>query len=115
MLHVKDIKEDNTIKNILFDDKTNYQEVIYDFDFNIDDRILAFKNLYEIKGEDIAIEHIRKLGTMYILSNNKLVEQFLQKLCISTILNYNFRLTICNFLCKDINNPENNNILVNLL
>jgi hypothetical protein len=67
----------------------NLQEIILDLSLDLDDRIKAIENYYEVFSDE-TLELINKLAGMYQFSGTKLLETFLHRICthghLSTLL-----------------------------
>ena len=89
-----EIKEEINIDNL--------STIIHDFDYDEDFRLKAF-NFYYIKFDEGIIEIINKLSMMYLLSKSKLLESFITKICLNSIIPFNFKLELAkNFEHYDV-------------
>ena len=90
---VKDVKEEEIKDNLI--------TVIYDFTYSEKVRLKSFNQYYEEKKEEI-IEIINKLSMMYLLSHTKLLESFLNRVCLQSTIPYIYKIE----LAKTLENYE---------
>jgi hypothetical protein len=107
---IKNLLKDSThpdikINNIL--DEDNLPSTFYDLSLDIEIRLQALNKYYNIYGQDECMEHIKKLGMMFILSGTKLIQTYLFDICMKSEINNFLKLNCAISLCS----LENNNIL----
>lgn len=76
----------------------NFQDIIYDLDIDLSYRISSFNLLFSSLGQDSSLEHVKKLGLMYIMSNTKLLEEYLLSLILSSSLSNFLKLLLAQYL-----------------
>ena len=96
---IKDIKKEE-IKDDLI-------TVIYDFTYDESVRLTSFNQYYEERSEEIT-EIINKLSMMYLLSHTKLLESFLNRVCLQSIIPYIYKIE----LAKTLENYEILNTII---
>lgn len=88
---------DIQIINIL--DEDNLPSTFYDLSLDIEIRLKALNKYYDIFGQDECMEHITKLGMMFILSGTKLIQQYLFDICMKSKINNFLKLNCAISLC----------------
>ena len=101
---IKDLKYDNThvdiIKNTKNDERLEDEyELISDLSIDEDNRIKALSKYYNAFGEQICIEIINKLATMYQFSGTKILEQYLYSICTKCDISLNLKIILATSLC----------------
>ena len=84
------------------DDDTIYEndyEKIFDMELDHSQRILTLDTL----DEKIIIEIINKLKSIYTLSNNTLVKDFIISICNTSTISYTLKIECCKVLCMKEN------------
>ena len=75
------------------------QGIIFDFTNSQDDRFKAIELFYKLKGEEI-LEIINRLNQMYIFSGTKIIEKYLFKLCIDSVIPSYLKIECAKSLCS---------------
>ena len=103
------------LDNIVDDDDTIIYDNDYDkiFDMELDHSIRI--NTLDTLDEKIIIEIINKLKSIYTLSNNTLVKDFIISICNYSSISYTLKIECCKVLCIKDNSQEHFDLLNKLI
>ena len=75
------------------------QGIIFDFTNAQEDRFKAIELFYKIKGDEI-VEIINRLNQMYIFSGTKIIEKYLFKLCMESVIPSYLKIECAKSICS---------------